>query len=119
MWPTASDDRVLVWQLRGWTHNRSVPGAKNCLQYTLGSDGTAYVTIISRCDEQAAPKWKAVEHVRDGRERLGYNPAFESRKITHEDWYAVRARDEFLTNEVEKRLRLPIKGGDRAALARL
>jgi len=109
----------LLWQLRSWTKERSVPGARNALQYTLGPDGTAYVTILSRADDKPARKWKDIEHLRDGRERMGYNPAFENKGITHEDWLSVKAHDEFVEEQTEKRLKLPVKGGDRAALARL
>ena len=86
-----------MWQLRSWTQERSVPGAENALQYTLGPDGTAYVTIICRADQRPAPKWEEIKHLRDGRERLGYNPALENRGITHEDWESVKANDEFVT----------------------
>lgn len=96
-----------------------MPGARNCLQYSLGADGTAYVTIISRADGKPAPKWEEIEHLRDGRERLGYNPAVQSKDISYEDWQAVRARDEFVSEDTAGKLRLPAKGGDRAALARL
>lgn len=60
-----------------------------------------------------------MEHLRDGRERFGYNPALENKGITHEDWLSVKANDEFVEEQTDKRLRLPVKGGDRAALARL
>lgn len=108
-----------MWQLRSWTEERSVPGARNALQYTLGPDGTAYATIIARADNNPAPKWKDIIHLRDGRERLGYNPAFENKGITHEDWLSVKANDHYVEADTDKRLRLPVKGGDRAALARL
>ena len=108
-----------VWQLRSWTRERSVPGAMNALQYTLGPDGTAYVTILCRSDGNPAPKWEHIEHLRDGRERLGYNPALENKGITREDWESVKANDEFVERGTGKRLKLPLKGGDRAALARL
>ena len=109
----------LVWQLRSWTKDRSVPGARNALQYTLGPDNTAYATILARADNKPAPKWEDIEFLRDGRERLGYNPAFENKAITYEDWMAVKAHDEFVEEDTSKRLKLPRKGGDRAALARL
>ena len=85
----------------------------------MGPDGTAYVTIISRARLTPTPKWEEIEHLRDGRERLGYNPALESKDITIEDWRAVKARDEFIPDKTGERLRLTAKGGDRAALARL
>lgn len=92
--------------------------AHNCLLYTSGREGVTSVLIISRSDGRAAVKWEEVEHVRDGRERLGYNPAAKTKKICVEDVEAVRARVEFVP-ESQKRLQLPAKGGDRAALARL
>ena len=108
-----------MWQLRGWTRQRSIPQARNCLQYTLGPDGTAYATVLSRADGQAAPEWEQVEHLRDGRERLGYNPATEARDVSSEDWQAVKAMDNYVPTETAKRVKLPARGGDRAALARL
>jgi hypothetical protein len=108
-----------VWQLRGWSHTRAIPQARNCLQYTLGPDGTAYATVLCRWDGSAAPDWETVKNLRDGRERLGHNPAVESRDISIEDWKAVKARDNFVPEQVPDRLRLPARGGDRAALARL
>lgn len=75
--------------------------------------------ILTRSDGQPAPAWEDVKNVREGRERLGYNPAVEARDITSEDVEAVRARRGYVQDDVVKRLRLPDKGGDRAALARL
>ena len=60
-----------------------------------------------------------IKHLRDGRERLGYNPAQESKEISVEDWIAVKARDNFVPESTRSQLELPVKGGDRAALARL
>lgn len=76
------------------------------------------VVILGRSDGRAALKWEEVQNVRDGRERLGYNPAVETRDICIEDLEAVRARDEFVPTG-QKEIQLPVKGGDRAALARL
>lgn len=108
-----------VWQLRGWTKDRSVPQTRNCLQYTMGPDGTAYATVLCRHDQRSAPSWREVEHLRDGRERLAHNPALETKETTFEDWQAVKAPDNFVLEHTEGRLRLPKKGGDRAALSRL
>ena len=85
----------------------------------MGPDGTAYVTVICRSDGNAAPKWGEIKHLRDGRERLGYNPAAETQDISLEDWQAVRARDDFVPEWTGDQLHLPRKGGNRAALARL
>ena len=82
-------------------------------------DGAANVLILSRSDGQPAPTWDDIKNVRDGRERLGYNPADEVRGIAQEDLEAVRAKQEFTSDADLLRLRLPMKGGDRAALARL
>jgi hypothetical protein len=60
-----------------------------------------------------------IKHLRDGRERLGYNPAQKSKDISIEDWNAVKARDNFVPESTRSQLKLPVKGGDRAALARL
>ena len=109
----------LVWQLRGWTRNRSIPKARNCLQYAMGPDGSAYVTILRRSDGQPAPTWEHVEHLRDGRERIGYNPAKKTKEISLEDWNAVKAPDNFVPESIAREIKFPVKGGDRAALARL
>ncbi|KXT08447.1 hypothetical protein AC579_5612 [Pseudocercospora musae] len=110
----------LVWQLRGWAGGQP-SRAQNCLQLILGSQGTASVLILRRSDGKSALAWDEVKNVRDGRERLGYNPAAgEIRDISVEDLEAVRAKAEFtLAEDSVKRLQLPMKGGDRAALARL
>lgn len=76
--------------------------------------------ILGRSDGRPALKWSEVENVRDGRERLGYNPTVEARSISREDVEAVRAREDFVPAEIDvKRLGFGVKGGDRAALARL
>ena len=85
----------------------------------MGPDGTASVIVLCRADGRAAPEWNQVEHLRDGRERLGHNPAIETREVSFEDWQAVRARDDHVPEQIIKKIKLPIKGGDRAALARL
>ena len=88
------------------------------MRCTLGHLGSASAVVLYRSDGRSAPAWSDVEHLRDGRERLGYNPAVEMRGITREDLEAVRARADFTSDDV-RRLKLPLKGGDRAALARL
>ena len=85
----------------------------------MGPDGTAYVTILSRADRKPAPHWEQNKHLRDGKERLGHNPATEVKDISFEDWQAVKARDEFVPERTGEQLRLPVRGGDRAALAKL
>lgn len=108
-----------MWQLRGWARKRSIKKTQNCLQFTLGPEGTAYVTVLCRSDGQPAPEWEKIENLRDGRERLGHNPATDIREMMYEDWVAVKARDNFISKDVVNRLRLARRGGDRAALARL
>lgn len=109
-----------VWQLRGWAGGQP-SRAQNCLQLVLGLQGTASVLVLRRSDGKSALAWDEVKNVRDGRERLGYNPAVgEIRDISVEDLEAVRAKVEStLADDPGRRLQLPVKGGDRAALARL
>ena len=114
--------RHTVWRLRGWTHksdSEALPQVQNCLQFTSNQDGSANVIILCRSDGRAAPVWSDIENLRDGRERLGYNPAVEVRGVDREDLEAVRARREIASKGALKQLQLPVKGGDRAALARL
>ena len=74
--------------------------------------------VLSRSDGQAAPKFQDIQNLRDGRERLGYNPAKEA--IQEIGW----RMEGVMSREGD---RLPIAGelhvsrrrGDRAALARL
>ncbi|KAK5741375.1 hypothetical protein LTR17_004082 [Elasticomyces elasticus] len=109
----------LVWHLRGWSQDRPPGGVQNCLQCTVSENGAVGVVILCRSDGRAAPAWSEINNVRDGRERLGYNPAVEKRGIASEDLEAVRSRRVSPSAALTKRLRLPVKGGDRAALARL
>lgn len=116
-------DSSLVWRLRGWTQEPQTR-IHNCMQGTARPDEySAAVVILCRADGGSAPAYGDIEHLRDGRERLGYNPAREERNIDREDLEAVRTRagDRMLegrAGEVE-RMKLPLKGGDRAVLARL
>ncbi|KAF2174177.1 hypothetical protein M409DRAFT_16446 [Zasmidium cellare ATCC 36951] len=109
----------VVWQLRGWAGDAGVE-VRNALQLTLDAAGVLGVLVLSRSDGRPALKWSEVENVRDGRERLGYNPAVESRNISREDIENVRAREHFVPANIDiKQLGFADKGGDRAALARL
>lgn len=108
-----------VWQLRGWVSSVSSTQIQHCLQDTIHDDGTNTVFVLSRSDGKEAPKWTTVKDLRDGRERLGYNPASETRQVSQEDVEAVRADKAFTGGDDIKKLELPVKGGDRAALARL
>lgn len=112
-----------VWRLRGWSQE---PDAhlQNCMQYTSKADEPgATVLILCRSDGQKAPAYASIKHLRDGRERLGYNPVEEMREIAREDLEAVRTRegDRMLVGDTDAsdRARLASRGGDRAALARL
>lgn len=89
------------------------------MQNTIHEDGTNTAFVLARSDGMVAPVWTTIKDLRDGRERLGYNPALEMRQISQEDVAAVRADKAFVGGESVKKLQLPIKGGDRAALARL
>ena len=110
---------VIVWQLRGWAGDADV-GVRNCLQVTLDAAGALAVLVLGRSDGRPALKWSEVKDVRDGRERLGYNPAVEARNISREDIENVRTRDHFVPANIDiKQLGFGDKGGDRAALARL
>jgi hypothetical protein len=73
---------------------------------------------LSRADAKAIPEWKEVEHKQDGKHRLGYNPATETRDISQEDFEAARAsgKRHKEANDLTQFIR---KGGDRAALAKL
>ena len=76
--------------------------------------------VLCRSDGRGVPAWSEVEHLRDGRERLGHNPAVEMRGVAQEDLDAVRARGgRASSSKAARQHELPIKGGDRAALARL
>jgi hypothetical protein len=73
---------------------------------------------LSRADKNSVPQWKDVEHRQDGKHRLGYNPAAETKEISREDFEAVRASGD-TSSKVDDLERFSRKGGDRAALARL
>lgn len=73
---------------------------------------------LSRADEKGVPKWQEVEHKQDGKHRLGYNPATETREVSQEDFDAVRAGPS-QSGRKERWDSFKHKGGDRAALARL
>lgn len=116
-----SDDTV--WRLRGWTQE-SHTNLPNCMQYiSKPEDAGATVLILCRSDGKPAPSYADVRYLRDGRERLGHNPAEQMQEIVREDLEAVKSRegDRMLTSDFDEadRLRLGSRGGDRAALARL
>lgn len=86
-------------------------------------EADAAVLVLCRADGRSAPAYTDVKYLRDGRERLGHNPAEEMREIDKEDLEAVRTRegDRMLKSGAEEggRMRIGSRGGDRAALARL
>lgn len=109
----------LVWQLRGWASGKLLR-PHNCLQLVLGANGFASAAVLRRSDGRPALTWEEVRSVRDGRERLGYNPAIEVREISREDLAHVMISAHFAPIESPgEQLQLSVKGGDRAALARL
>ena len=73
---------------------------------------------LSRADARAIPEWKEVEHKQDGKHRLKYNPARETKEISQEDFEAMRASGT-RHNEAYESIQFDRKGGDRAALGRL
>ena len=104
-----------VWALRGWSHAQDTAAKGGVFSYK-GEGGRGIE--LRRADAKAIPDWEDVEHRQDGKHRLGYNPAVETKEITQEDLEAVRGSG--------KRPRKPgvqtqfdRKGGDRASLSRL
>ncbi|KAJ4308998.1 hypothetical protein N0V94_009127 [Neodidymelliopsis sp. IMI 364377] len=95
----------LVWHLRGWANNRSVPGTRVALQHNLGLGGAVVCTVYKREDNAAATD-KSDEQV--GTENgLGYNPATQARGFTKEQVDAVRsrkARSEWALQDTEKKV---------------
>lgn len=85
----------LVWHLRGWATNRTVPNTRHCLQHNLGLGGCVVMGIYRRADGQVAPsaaELDAPHRKADGRARLGYNPALEARPITKAQLESVVSR---------------------------
>ena len=110
---------ITVWTLRGWQQNRSGGEIKQCLVVFQERNEMTTVCLLSRFDNKPAPRPKEVGQLNDGRGRLGYNPAQESKEISMEDFEAVRARKELRDERLAEKLPFKRKGGDRAALARL
>jgi hypothetical protein len=77
------------------------------------------VAIFSRSDGAPAPTYEVVRNLRDGRERLGHNPAEGAKDI---GWRleGVKSREgDRMPLARDQELRLASQNGDRAALARL
>lgn len=89
------------------------------MQHTT-SESQAVVVVLSRSDGQAAPKYQDIQHLRDGRERLGYNPAKEATQEIGWRMEGVISREgDRMPNAGAGELQLTRRDGDRAALARL
>ena len=102
-----------VWGLRGWSQGED----------SLTS-GTVTVQIsnesfeLKRIGSSEVPKWEDIKHKHDGKDRLGYNPATETREIVEEDFSAVKA---YLDgkSDGDNSVQLKKRGGDRSMLAKL
>lgn len=80
----------LVWHMRGWANNRSVPGTKVALQHNLGLGGAVVVTVYKRADGTAATDVSSEEVGKVS--GLGYNPAVVAKGFTREQVDRVRSR---------------------------
>lgn len=94
-----------VFAQRGWAK-----GIDRGDKVKIASD----VFTLTRVDGRPVPNWEDIEHKQDGRNRVGYNPAKETKDINLEDFEAVRAWEGRGTEPSFQR-----RGGDRAALAKL
>jgi hypothetical protein len=88
-----------VWALRGWSK---------------ASDSKSQ-SGLKRSDGKSTPKWQDVKHRQDGKYRLGYNPATDSKDIHQEDLDAVKARRK---GQDKSKAFFGREGGDRAVLER-
>lgn len=106
---------VSVWVLRGWSQTRGIAGKKGRFYYT---DTRRQAFELSRANGQPVPEWNDVEYKQDGKHRLGYNPATETKEVSQEDIEAVRATgvEHSKTGAWTHFRRV---GGDIAALSRL
>lgn len=95
----------LVWHLRGWANNRTVPHTRYALQHNLGLGGAAVVTVYSRPDKGEAQK---VDSKKVGEKNgLGYNPAVEAKGFTAEQAKKVLSRtkySEWALQDTEKKV---------------
>ncbi|KAJ9614310.1 hypothetical protein H2200_002446 [Cladophialophora chaetospira] len=105
----------MVWRLRGWSDSNDAAGKKEQLSYQGASNKSFQ---LSRADSRATPEWNDVEHKQDGKHRLGYNPANETREVSQEDFEAVKATGR-KDNKAGDQIQFKRKGGDRAALSKL
>jgi sterol carrier protein 2 len=95
----------MVWHMRGWANNRSVPNTTVALQHNLGLGGAVVCTVYKRADGQAA---KDVPDQEVGKKNgLGYNPATQAKGFTKAQVDAVRsrkARSEWALQDTEKKV---------------
>ncbi|KZM25070.1 Propanoyl-CoA C-acyltransferase [Ascochyta rabiei] len=80
----------LVWHLRGWANNRSVPDTRVALQHNLGLGGAVVCTVYKRGDGKAAQD-HTDEQVAE-QTGLGYNPATQAKGFTSAQVDSVRSR---------------------------
>jgi sterol carrier protein 2 len=95
----------LVWHLRGWANNRSVPDTKVALQHNLGLGGAVVCTVYKRADGSAATDLSDAEVGKAT--GLGYNPATQAKGWTKEQVNSVRskkARSEWALQDVEQKV---------------
>ncbi|KAF2636074.1 non-specific lipid-transfer protein [Massarina eburnea CBS 473.64] len=95
----------LVWHMRGWANNRSVPNTTAALQHNLGLGGAVVVTVYKRPDGAAAKDLTDEEIAKVN--GLGYNPAVVAKGFTKEQVDAVRsrkARSEWALQDTEKKV---------------
>ncbi|KAF2239481.1 hypothetical protein EV356DRAFT_528079 [Viridothelium virens] len=106
---------LLVWVLRGWSHAKGIAARGGRFFYR---DRRSQSIELSRADAKAIPRWEEVKYRQDGKHRLGYNPAVETKDISQEDLEAVR-----VSSKRQKGMgdwtQFDRKGGDKAALSRL
>lgn len=105
----------LVWALRGWSHTQGMAAMAGLLFY---QDKWGHRIELRRADTNPIPKWEEVEYKQDGKHRLGYNAAVETREISQEDLEAVRASGK-RRGKLGNWIRFVRKGGDKAALSKL
>lgn len=109
----------IVWRLRGWMPEQN-SRLQNCLQHTSSHEGQTVTVVLSRSDGQATPKYQDVQHLCDGRERLGYNLAKEAIRNIGWRMQGVTSREGDRMPLLEAaELQRNRRGSDRAALARL
>jgi len=95
----------LVWHLRGWANNRSVPDTRVALQHNLGLGGAVVCTVYKRADGSAAQDLSDEQVAKAT--GLGYNPATVAKGWTKAQVDGVRsrkARSEWALQDVEQKV---------------